>query len=75
MSHRPTILAFRDGFGFIAKCVMGNYHIHLPWISFRLDEKGFDQFIQMILEAKQRKHFNLSNEGGLKERAHGDEEN
>jgi hypothetical protein len=75
MSHRPTILAFRHGFGVIAKCPMGNYHIHLPWVSFRLDDKGFDQFIQLMLEATRGRHSCLSNEGGLKERAHGDEEN
>jgi len=55
MACEQTHLAFYKGFGGISSCRCGLYHIHLPGVSVRLNEKEFDVLVQMILEAKTNK--------------------
>ncbi len=55
MACEQTHLAFYKGFGGISSCTCGQYHIHLPGVSVRLNENDFDRLAQMILEAKANK--------------------
>jgi len=42
MACEQTHLAFYKGFGGITSCSCGQYHIHLPGVSVRLNENDFD---------------------------------
>ena len=55
MACEQTHLAFYKGFGGITSCSCGQYHIHLPGVSVRLNENDFDLLSQMIMEAKANK--------------------
>jgi len=54
MKHEQTPLASSEGFGGISNCSCGQYHLHLPGVSVHLNEKGFENLVQMVFEAKQK---------------------
>lgn len=66
MIHEQRRLASLEGFGGISSCSCGLYHVHLPGLSVHLNEKGFDSFIQMVLEAKENQDLYRMNEAELR---------
>jgi hypothetical protein len=66
MSCHQTHLAFFRGFGGVVKCSCGQYHIHLPGVSVRLNETDFDLLLKMIDEAKSNRELYGADNAGDK---------
>lgn len=68
MSHEQTPLVTCEGFGGIFSCSCGLYHVHLPGVTFHLNEKRFGLLVQMILQAKENRDLQCKNQAESQER-------
>ncbi len=48
------VLSTRNGFGSVARCPQGCFHVGLPTLAFRLPERQFWTFVEMLNEAAER---------------------